>query len=350
MASLVGRAFRAGLAEGTRASYTKGVKRLARFGLQLGLVQDGLLLEPSELDLMYWVVAMGHVEKLSPSYIAQLLSGVQNAFLEWGMKSPLKDDRGVPLPALHRVLRGIKRELTKPRKDRLPITTPILKQLLERLHSGRSGKLGENYLCYRAMLTLGVYGLLRQGEMTSLTTTKWNPLLQAARSAVRFEKDDDGNISSMVFTCVASKCDPFRLTVDIVIHATGTKDCPVKAMRKYLASRKRSTKPEPLFAHTDGTFVTRGRLVSCMMALLQECGFPQTKYSTHSLRIGGCVSLAAAGFGREVIAIYGRWKSDSLLLYLQLGRATLCEATVGMAQVTMEMVEGRGKDGLRRDA
>ena len=346
---MVGKAFRAGLADGTRASYSKGVRRLARFGLQLGLVHQGILTRPSELDLMFWVTSMAYIEQLSPSYISQLLTGVQNAFIEWGSPSPLKDARGAPLALLFKVMRGIKREKTKPRKDRLAITTVILKQLLRRLNKGRPGQSGVNYLCYRAMLTLGVYALLRQGEMTSSTTRKWDPLRQAARSSVTFVRDDDNIIVSMVFTCIASKCDPFRSTVELVVHATGTSDCPVQAMRLWLASRPRSKAPEPLFVHADGSYVTRGRLASVLSELLRECGHAQTKFSTHSMRIGGCVSLAAAGFGREVIAIYGRWASDSLLRYLKLGRGTLCEATLGMAAITQEQVEGRGKVGLRRN-
>lgn len=341
--------FKNGLAEGTRAGYASAVTRLARFGLHLGIVRNGWLLPPSELDLMFWCSHMAHVEHLSPGYISQLLSGVQNAFLEWGLPSPLKDHLGQPLPSLHRVLRGIKRMMTKPRRVRLAVTTVVLKKLMARLTNGRPGRLGTNYLCYRAMLSLGVYGLLRQGEMTSTSTKSWNPLRQAASSAITFERDDDGILASMVFHCVSSKCDPFRETVDIVVHATGTEDCPVQANFEYAASRPRPKGPTPLFQHTDGTYVTRSRLSACLRQILSECGYKQNQFSTHSLRIGGCCSLAAAGYGREVIAIYGRWKSNALLLYLKLGRATLRDASVGMASINEGDIETRGKRGLRRN-
>jgi hypothetical protein len=61
--------FNDGLAAGTRSAYTKAIKRLARFGLQIGLVHNGWLLPPSELDLMFWVSQLAHVEGLSPGYI-----------------------------------------------------------------------------------------------------------------------------------------------------------------------------------------------------------------------------------------------------------------------------------------
>jgi hypothetical protein len=341
--------FHDGLAAGTRSAYTKAIKRLARFGLQIGLVHNGWLLPPSELDLMFWVSQLAHVEGLSPGYIGTLLSGVQNSFLEWGCPSPMKDQHGQPLMGLHRVMRGIKRKLTKPRRTRLPITTVVLKRLMRRLTRGRAGKLGTDHACYRAMLSLGVYALLRQGEMTSTSTKSWDPMRQAAVSSITFEYNDDGSYAAMVFRCVASKCDIFRETVDIVVHATGTDDCPVLAMVEYLATRPKVLGVDtPLFVHQDGTYVTRGRLVSAMQQLLTECGYSQTSYSTHSLRIGGCCSLAAAGFGREVIAVYGRWKSDSLLRYLQLGRATLQQASKGMAHITQLQLDRRGHTGLRR--
>ena len=61
------------------------------------------------------------------------------------------------------------------------------------------------------------------------------------------------------------------------------------------------------------------------------------------------MSLAAAGYGREVIAVFGRWNSSSLELYLKLQQHSLRKAAVAMAAVTMEMVDKRGQAGLRRD-
>ena len=257
---MVEKDFGNGLAPGTRASYSGAIKRLARFGLQLDLVHDGWLRSPSELDLMYWASYLAHVEGLSPGYISQLMVGVQNGFLEHGFDSPLKDSNGRPLAGLYRVIRGIKRVMTKPKRERLPITTVVLKKLMRRLTPGRPGRVGENYLCYRAMLSLGVYALLRQGEMTSTSTTSWDPLRQAARTAPTFEYDENGEVVAMVFHCIASKCDVFRETVDIVVHRTYTEDCPVLAMLAYLESLPPVKDPRPLFVHRDGTFVTRGRL------------------------------------------------------------------------------------------
>ena len=341
--------FKNGLASGTRANYAGAIKRLARFGLQINLVHDGWLSPPSELDLMFWASYLAHVEGLSPAYISQLMVGVQNGFLEFGKESPLKDRHGRPLAGLHRVMRGIKRMLTKPKRIRLPVTTVILKQLMRRLTPGRPGRVGDNYLCYRAMLSLGVYAMLRQGEMTSTSTKTWDPLRQAGRSAPTFEYDDNGEVTAMVFHCIASKCDIFRETVDIVVHRTYTDDCPVMAMLEYLASLRKVNEPTPLFVHSDGSYVTRGRLVSTLQLLLAECKYKQTLYSTHSLRIGGCVSLSAAGYDRAVIAVYGRWKSDSMLLYLQLGRATLNQASRGMANITQKDIDTRGHSGIRRN-
>ena len=346
---MVEKDFGNGLAPGTRASYSGAIQRLARFGLQLDLVHDGWLRSPSELDLMYWASYLAHVEGLSPGYISQLMVGVQNGFLEHGFDSPLKDSNGRQLAGLYRVIRGIKRVMTKPKRERLPITTVVLKKLMRRLTPGRPGRVGENYLCYRAMLSLGVYALLRQGEMTSTSTTSWDPLRQAARTAPTFEYDENGEVVAMIFHCIASKCDVFRETIDIVVHRTYTEDCPVLAMKAYLASLPTVKDPRPLFVHKDGTFVTRGRLVSSLHLLLAECKYKQTSFSTHSLRIGGCVSLSAAGFDRAVIAVYGRWKSDSLLRYLQLGRATLYKASRGMATIGQKDIDVRGHLGLRRE-
>ena len=51
--------------------------------------------------------------------------------------------------------------------------------------------------------------------------------------------------------------------------------------------------------------------------------------------------------GSFVIAVYGRWKSNSLLLFLKLGRVHLHDAAVGIAGIAVSDLTRRGNE-LRR--
>ena len=58
-------------------------------------------------------------------------------------------------------------------------------------------------------------------------------------------------------------------------------------------------------------------------------------------------ALAACWLDRSVAAAFGRWGGDSLELYLELGRAALRNAPVGVAGAGIEGVGARGQKGSR---
>ena len=96
-------------------------------------------------------------------------------------------------------------------------------------------------------------------------------------------------------------------------------------------------------------YLTRAHVAKALKAGLVAGGWTAEEHSSHPLRSGGAVSLAATGLGCEVIAVFGRWSSDALLRYLQLQQHTLRKAALGMAGVTKHKVARRGHAGLRRD-
>merc|ERR1712195_27858 len=90
----------------------------------------------------------------------------------------------------------------------------------------------------------------------------------------------------------------------------------------------------PLFQYQDGSFLTRTRLASALRTALRGCGFDQNQFSTHSLRRGGCTSMAAAGVSRVQIGYIGRWTSDALERYLQIPDYVRRAAAVNMARIS----------------
>ena len=59
-------------------------------------------------------------------------------------------------------------------------------------------------------------------------------------------------------------------------------------------------------------------LITAIKKIVTAFGFDSSRFSTHSLRIGGASALAAAGVPDYIIQLMGRWKSICFLMYIRL--------------------------------
>ncbi|CAI8044613.1 hypothetical protein GBAR_LOCUS24725, partial [Geodia barretti] len=108
----------------------------------------------------------------------------------------------------------------------------------------------------------------------------------------------------------SSKTDPFRHGVDIYLGRTGKDLYPVGALLAFMAVRP--ARQGPLFVYTDGTPLTRDRLVETVHRTLQQAG-----YSGHSFRIGAATAVAHAGLEDSVVKMLGRWESSAYQRYIK---------------------------------
>ena len=104
-----------------------------------------------------------------------------------------------------------------------------------------------------------------------------------------------------------SKTDLFGVGCTIYLGRTDTVHCPVAAVLSYL-SRCPST-PGPLFIFSNGTLLTRAKLVAHVWQALSQAGIDCTHYSGHSFRIGAASAAAKAGYSDSFIQTLGCWKS-----------------------------------------
>ena len=93
-----------------------------------------------------------------------------------------------------------------------------------------------------------------------------------------------------------SKIDPFRRSVMISLGKSDNEFCPVSALLANLA--RRGSSQGPLFIFSDGSPLSRQRLVSHLRESLSVLGFNCELYSGHSFRIGAATMAAARGLGR----------------------------------------------------
>jgi hypothetical protein len=244
------------------------------------------------------------------------LSGLISRHTEMGFNNPL--DSAPPL--LDRVMAGIKRlgSLT-PSKPKLPITTAMLQAMLPHLDlTQRSDSL------LWAMMWTATAGLLRISEFASASAVQSDRVLELRQLTLYDFNDKQLDLSTISPTSGikqatlhldASKTDPFRSGVDIIIASPTA----IRALRCYLLHiRSENASPTtPLFMFSDKTAVKRSWLMKRVSALLARVGHHPEHYSSHSFRKGGAVSLQKLGVADSIIRRIGRWKSDVFHTYVR---------------------------------
>ena len=121
----------------------------------------------------------------------------------------------------------------------------------------------------------------------------------------------------------ASKTDPFREGVTLLIASTGNSLCPVSAPQHYLKYSKVSQ--GPLFQFSDGRFLTQTLISRTVREALSNQGLDIKRYSSHSFRIGAASAASAAGLSDSLIKSLGRWRSSCYQRYIRLNVDTLQE-------------------------
>ena len=124
----------------------------------------------------------------------------------------------------------------------------------------------------------------------------------------------------------ASKIDPFRKGMTLVIGKTSQVTCPVNAMKKYLDTIPKPCKG-PLFVYASGKRLTRQHLTRELRYLLSRLGLNSSNYSGHSFRIGAATSATASGLPSWLIKTLGRWISDCFETYISTPISLFCQAT-----------------------
>ena len=192
---------------------------------------------------------------------------------------------------------GIKRIASKRRspKPHLPIAPSILRRVQVYLFSQPCT--WSQRMIWAAM-NICFFGFLRLGEICTSSASVFDQTTHLAPSDVSLD-----NLTSpfkMFVTIKASKTDPFRSGVTLVLGATNQDLCPVGATLPYLSIR--GTGDGPLFKFEDGSFLYRDQFVAEVRKLLRSAGIEACQYSGHSFRIGVATTAALAGISSRLAA------------------------------------------------
>jgi integrase len=191
-------------------------------------------------------------------------------------------------------------------KYRRPLTVDLLNKLLCSLDFT-----DYNTRVFATMLTIGVYCLLRIGE---LCHTK-------AKEIVKFISNKDFVFKSgfIELTLWQTKTDSKRQGIKKYIVKTNAEFCPYDLLHKLKVIKSGSSGPdEPFFTLADGRPVSRYLLVKFlrqkMINIFKDIDI--NEWSGISLRKGGATSALRAGVAGEVIQRMGNWRSDVYKTYI----------------------------------
>ena len=172
----------------------------------------------------------------------------------------------------------------------------------------------DQYMLWAAF-TLAFFGFLKSAEFCSPATSRFSALHTLLRSNITVHS------SHLNVHVKVSKADPFHNGSNLIIHATGSSICPVRAMTKYLNTTTHYNKP--LFIFCNGSYLTHNSLTSILRALLGRVSSETSRYSSHSFRIGAATTAAAANVPDWLIKVMGNWASDAYQVYIKTGHESL---------------------------
>jgi hypothetical protein len=300
---------------GTRRTYAAGVNSYLTFVAEHRIPAAF----PASIEsLCLWITWLA-TRSLAFGTCKVYLAAVVNRHAEMGLFNPLTD---AP-PILDRVLAGVKRAATSAAKPKLPITTPMLHSMRPHLRMQHR----RDALLW-AMMWTATAGLLRISEFTCMSNADTDRLLRMQQLTLfdhnaRAYSVQQLRSSGLPHTALryaslhldASKTDPFRAGVDIIIAAPTA----LSALSTYasLCSATGVQATAPLFHFEDGQPVTRRWLMSRVDSLLRSTRHDPRAYSSHSFRKGGAVSLQQHGVEDSIIRRTGRWRSDAFNLYVR---------------------------------
>ena len=238
------------------------------------------------------------------------------------IKSVLRDD-GVILNEDKYLLTSLTRAC-RLKNDQVHIRLPIRKAMLQILLKNIHLVVPEQpylILLYRAIFSTGYYGLFRIGELTEgshpvmardvqigMNKNKLMFILRSSKTHGQDAKPQIIKISSRDFDSKS------KLQKSTELYQS----CPYEILRNYLKVRKSFIFPwEPFFVFKDCSLVQPYHVRKILKKTLLIAGFDPKLYSFHSLRGGRALDLHyTMHLSVESVKVLGRWKSNSVYLYL----------------------------------
>ena len=281
---------------------------------------------------------------------ANLSSGTQRVY--WSGVSKITEiATGQPLvrhSLTHMVMKAAQN--TQAKRPKVAMTWPLLAELKKSIDKQNSSSMDAHCkrLLWAVSLTCMV-GTFRLGELLP-SKTKIGPkgklLGGMKRSNIRRMKVRvEGRAEDMFLTRVVQPKERrtgAEAAVDVEIFANGGMYCAVAALDRLFTGSTRET--DWAFTFSDGSPLTKDVFNKLLKKLLKH--LPGYRHvSGHSFRRAVPTMMAKLGYGEEMIARQGRWRSSCWEAYTVNGRGNRWTEQVRLHRQLAELAEQEAKEG-----
>ena len=289
LASSIPQVLQSSISMNTYKSYSAGFKKWAtwcsKFDFKIFPVEQKLLL--------LFISELIH-RKVSTAVLNSVIFSISWIHSISNVSDPCKSQ------VVQRMLEGAKRLLSKPRKQKEPLSIQMIDTIIKLY--GQDSKDLPN-LRFVAMSVLGFFGFLRFSELVNLR-----------RSDIKLSE------SHIELFIEKSKTDKYREGAKVVISEQCHKELKTCLNRFFVQAKIKENSNEFIFRaiiKKGSSFkldsnrklsYTRAREI--LLEKLEQLGIDKTRFGLHSLRSGGASEAGNAGVPDRLIMKHGRWTSE----------------------------------------
>ena len=204
-------------------------------------------------------------------------------------------------------LRGLKAQLSRPVRQKLPFTINHLCKFYNYLTLSDVKHLA----CWCAIL-LAFFGCFRLSNLVPVSKNKFDPLKQLKRDDVKFEKD-----VVLIYYKYSKTNQNSSKVAWVPICSVADKRFDIKSFLLKLFDSVKAPQDAPLFSFSSKNFHSRSSLVRLLDLCVFEAGLSLSDYSWHSFRRGAAVFAFELGLADTAVQLLGDWSSPAFKNYLE---------------------------------
>ncbi|XP_035667311.1 uncharacterized protein LOC118409987 isoform X1 [Branchiostoma floridae] len=288
------------LAPSTISAYRLAWQHFRQFSLEIHCTAN--IKPPIPEPIVCQFISYLHSKGFAPASIASKLSAIGFIHKIQNLQDPTSTF------VVRKLMHSIQKNHVP--DGRLPITPPILSQLIDALKFIKTTYY--NQCLYEAMFTFMFYSLARISEVTVTNSSQHTLTLADLRGNL----DSNSGLTSFLvqFKTYKHSSPSAQSTIQIQPHPDSP-HCPVVSLAKYLQLRGRN--PGYLFQRRDGCPVTSDNFAKALRACVLQVKLDPQKYTSHSFRIGAATQAALQGVSDSNLRLLGRWTSDAFKKYIR---------------------------------
>ena len=218
-------------------------------------------------------------------------------------------------------LKGLKAQLSRPVRQKLPITVSHLVKFHSLVDLS-----DVKQLAFWCAVLIAFFGCLRLSNLVPPSLNKFDHLKQLRRDDIEFEKEN-------VLMCFKwSKTNQNSGKVSwIPICPVADARFNIKIHLEMLFSSVKVSNSAPLFSYNKKEFHSRHTLVSMLNSCLLASGLSPEDYSWHSFRRGSAVFAFELGLADSAVQLLGDWSSSAFKNYLEFAMERKAEVSETIA-------------------